>query len=99
MKSQEQEKEYEQDEWKIALRSEILAAMTGTPDEKEHAYAEVGYYYKCYAPASLYKYYPDSELYWNSVKMIKCGILHHVILMMCSIVTFQLVPRRYLMSP
>ena len=68
MKSQEQEKEYEQDEWKIALRSEILAAMTGTPDEKEHAYAEVGYYYKCYAPASLYKYYPDSELYWNSVK-------------------------------
>lgn len=68
MKSQEQEKEYEQDEWKIALWSEILAAMTGTPDEKEHAYAEVGYYYKCYAPASLYKYYPDSELYWNSVK-------------------------------
>ena len=65
---EDQEKEYEQDEWKIALRSEILAAMTGTPAEKEHAYAEVGYYYQCCAPASLYKYYPDSELCWNSAK-------------------------------
>lgn len=63
-----QEKGYEQDEWKIALRSEILTAMTGTQAEIEHAYAEVGYYYKCCAPASLYKYYPDSELCWNSVK-------------------------------
>ncbi len=61
-----QEKEYEQDEWKVALRSELITAMTGTPDEKEHAYAKIGYYYLCYAPASLYKYY--SELCWNSIK-------------------------------
>lgn len=68
MESQEQEKEYERDEWKIALRSEILTAITGTPGEKERAYAEVGYYYQCCAPASLYKYYPDSKLCLDSIK-------------------------------
>lgn len=68
---EDQEKEYEHDEWKNALRSEILTAVAGTPDEKESAYAEVGDYYQCYAPASLYKYFPDSELYWNSIKSNK----------------------------
>ena len=62
------EKEYEQEKWKIALRSEILVAMTGTPAEKERACAEVGYYYQCCAPASLYKYYPDFKLHLDSLK-------------------------------
>ena len=68
MENQEQEKGSKQNEWKIALQSELLTAMTGTPDEKERAYEKVGYYYQCYAPASLYKYYSDSELCWNSIK-------------------------------
>lgn len=65
---EDQEKEYEQDEWKIALHSEILTAITGDSVKKDHAYAEVGYYYRCYAPALLYKYYSDNELYLNSVR-------------------------------
>lgn len=62
------EKEYEQEKWKIALRSEILVAMTGTPAEKERACAEVGYYYQCCAPASLYKYYDDTPEKFASIK-------------------------------
>lgn len=65
---EEQEKEYDQDEWKFSLRSEVLAAITGNQAEQTRAYAEVGYYYQCCAPASLYKYYPDTELHLNSVK-------------------------------
>lgn len=41
--------EYEQNEWKVALQSEIFIAMTGSTDEKAHAYAEIGYYYECCA--------------------------------------------------
>lgn len=63
-----QEKECNQDEWKISLRSELIAGITGNQAEQTRAVLEVGYYYQCYAPASLYKYYSDSELCWNSVK-------------------------------
>ena len=64
-----QEKEYEQDEWKIELHSALLAALTGNPGEKARASAEVEYYYQCCAPASLYKYYPDNpSFYLNSIK-------------------------------
>ncbi|QNL45149.1 DUF2971 domain-containing protein [Oscillibacter hominis] len=66
-----QEKEYEQDEWKIALHTAILTAMTGNPVEKAHAYAEIGYYYQCCAPASLYKYYSDTPEKVNAVKKNK----------------------------
>lgn len=55
-----EEKNSEQDKWKIALHAELLKAMTGDLTEKEHAYAKVGYYYQCCAPASLYKYYSDA---------------------------------------
>lgn len=63
-----QEKNYEQDDWKIALLSEFIAALTGSEIEKENANQEVGYYYQCCAPASLYKYYSDDELHLNTVK-------------------------------
>lgn len=61
-------KEYQQDEWKIVLRSEILAAMTVTPTEKEHAYGKIGYYYQNRAPASLYKYYDDTPEKFTTIK-------------------------------
>lgn len=60
--------EYEQNEWKVALQSEILTAMTGSADEKAHAYAEVGYYYECCAQALLYKYYSGTPLHMSSIK-------------------------------
>ncbi len=66
-----QEKEYQQDDWKIALQTEILTAMLGDASEQAHAYTEIGYYYQCCAPASLYKYYPDTPLHLNSVKNSK----------------------------
>lgn len=65
---EDQEKEYEQDEWKIALRSEVLAAITGNPAEQIRAHTEVGYYYQCCAPASLYKYYRDTVENLDAVK-------------------------------
>lgn len=43
-KMEEQEKEYEQDKWKIALRSELVIAMAGDLRERKHAYGEIGYY-------------------------------------------------------
>lgn len=61
-------KEYEQEEWKIALHSEILSAVTGNQEEKRRAYGKVGYYYQCCAPASLYKYYSDTTQKLNAVK-------------------------------
>lgn len=56
------------EEWKKTLRSEIITALTGNPLEKERACAEVGYYYQCYAPASLYKYYRDTSLNFEAMR-------------------------------
>lgn len=42
-KMEEQEKEYEQDKWKIALRSELVIAMADDLRERKHAYGEIGY--------------------------------------------------------
>ena len=64
---EDQEKEYQQDGWKVTLRSEIIKVLTGHSKEREQVYAEIGYYYQCCAPASLYKYYPDDQLHLKSV--------------------------------
>lgn len=42
--------------------------MTGNPIDEVNAYTEVGYYYQCYASASLYKYYPDTTMHLNSIR-------------------------------
>ena len=65
---EDQEKEYQQDGWKVTLRSEIIKVLTGHSKEREQVYAEIGYYYQCCAPASLYKYYPDDQLHLKSVE-------------------------------
>lgn len=62
------DQEYEQDEWKIALYTELLTAITGNTVEKAHTYEEVGYYYQCCAPASLYKYYDDTPEKFDAVQ-------------------------------
>lgn len=64
---EDQEKEYQQDEWKDTLRSELIKVLTGDSKEREQVYEEIGYYYQCCAPASLYKYYPDDQLHLKSV--------------------------------
>ena len=63
-----QEKGYKQEVWKSELRSKMITALIGAPSEKIQAYNEVGYYYQCYAPSSLYKYYSDTELCLNSIQ-------------------------------
>lgn len=63
-----QQKEYEQDEWKCALREDFITALTGTQPEKAKAYIKIGTYYHCYAPASLYKYYRDSDQSLDNVR-------------------------------
>ena len=47
------------DDWKQNLRSKLITAMVGTEQEKLRIYSEIGYFYECYAPATIYKYYPD----------------------------------------
>jgi len=64
----DQNQEYSRDEWKNILRSEIVTASVGNAVEKARAYTEVGYYYQCFAPASLYKYYPDTQLCLDNIK-------------------------------
>ncbi len=45
-------------QWKETLRENFLKSIFGSPSEKQKAYIDVGYAYQCYAPASIYKYFP-----------------------------------------
>lgn len=47
------------DEWKKDLRSKLIIATAGATQEKLNIYSQIGYYYECYAPATVFKYYPD----------------------------------------
>ena len=50
------------EEWKKQLREQFVILMTGSEQEKQALYANVGYCYQCYAPAKVYKYYSDTNL-------------------------------------
>ena len=54
-------------DWKLDLRSKLIKGISFYGAEKVQAINQVGYYYKCYAPASLYKYYPDKEMHLNAI--------------------------------
>ena len=60
----------EEDElnWKRALRSELIKALNRNQRVKDEVYAQIGYYYSCYAPAFLYKYYSDKIERLETVK-------------------------------
>lgn len=60
--------EEQTEEWKKVLRSAFIAGMTGTQEERIQACVDVGYYYMCYAPSSLYKYYSDKPRNLEAVK-------------------------------
>ena len=55
------EEEISTDDWKKSLRSEIINGLMETGNKRILAQQNVGYYYKCQAPAFLYKYYKDNE--------------------------------------
>ena len=55
-------------DWKKKLRDKLAVMLYGTDAEKEALYADIGYCYQCYAPASLYKYYSDTSLNLDSIK-------------------------------
>ena len=57
------------DDWKEKLRSAFISAFSGNPQENIQVYTEVGYYYMCCAPSSLYKYYSDSQTMNVSMRM------------------------------
>lgn len=61
-------KENSSKDWRKKLRSVIITALTGTPQEQCAAVLEIGYYYTHYAPASLYKYYSDKQINLEAVK-------------------------------
>ena len=53
-------KEENAEEWKKVLRTAFITGMSGNEEDRMQACADVGYYYMCYAPSSLYKYYRDN---------------------------------------
>ena len=59
------------EEWKKQLREKFIILMTGSEREKQSLYANIGYVYQCYAPASVYKYYSDSSLNLDALKSNK----------------------------
>lgn len=58
-------------EWKRNLYTQIIAAYTGDSQEQSKAYEEIEYYYRCCAPASLFKYYSDEPKKLQAVKANK----------------------------
>lgn len=55
-------------DWKRNLRSACIRALYGKPQEREPACQEVGYYYMCCVPSSLYKYYDDKPEKLETIK-------------------------------
>ena len=55
---------YSDDEWKQKLLDFLIASMNGD----ESVLGDIGYYYQCYAPTSIYKYYPDTGRKLNEIK-------------------------------
>lgn len=64
-------KEFNNEDWKKILLSNLTNAIIGNQQEKSDAYEEIGYYYTCYAPAFLYKYYSDELKKFETVKANK----------------------------
>ena len=56
------QKTYDENDWKKELLAKMIIGITGSSIEKTRVYDEIGYFYQCYAPASLYKYYSDTKL-------------------------------------
>lgn len=63
-------KNKQEEDWKRILRSYINLGLTGAPQEKTEALRQVGYYYQCYAPVSLYKYYSEKP---RNLAMVKAN--------------------------
>lgn len=51
--------DFKDENWKKTLRLGLITGIIGDLQEKNDAFTQVGYYYMCYAPAFLYKYYSD----------------------------------------
>ena len=61
-------KEENAEEWKKVLRTAFITGMSGNEEDRMQAGADVGYYYMCYAPSSLYKYYRDNPRDLDAIK-------------------------------
>ena len=59
------------DDWKIKLQEEMIALLTGSTQEQQKAYLQIGYHYNYSAPASLYKYYRGTERDLENIKANK----------------------------
>lgn len=58
-------------DWKTQIREEMIALLTGSAQEQQEAYWQIGYHYNYSAPASLYKYYRGTERDIESIKANK----------------------------
>ena len=50
--------------WKIELRAKFISVLCGN----KSLYEDIGYYYQCFAPASIYKYYKDTNQNFEAIK-------------------------------
>ena len=54
--------------WKNELRDDLLASIIGNPSDRTKAIEKVGYAYYCYAPSSVYKYFPPNLERFKSIQ-------------------------------
>ena len=52
------------EKWKIELRANFISVSCGN----QSFYEDIGHYYHCYAPASIYKYYKDTTENFEAIK-------------------------------
>lgn len=63
--------EVKDNDWKIELREEMITVFTGDAQAQQNAFWQIGLYYNCSAPASLYKYYRGTERDLDNIKSNK----------------------------
>ena len=59
---------FQENIWKEELRSEIIHAIVGTPEEKRDSFLKMGNFYQNYAPPFLYKYYRSTPENISAIK-------------------------------
>lgn len=65
------QQELNSDNWKINLRDEIIAILTGDNHSQISAYCKIGFHYSYSAPASLYKYFRGTKRDLETIKANK----------------------------
>lgn len=58
----------ENTQWKISLQKAVAESVIHNMNVSSELLNQVGYYYQCYAPCYVYKYFPDDTVRFESIK-------------------------------